>query len=71
MSTAFDAADLTADDNFASVLQANEHVTVSRLSRLSTNYATVSEISNSTNRYVTIQSNKRKQIDGNTLDRRW
>ena len=43
----------------------------SQLSGLPTNNATVSEISNSTNRYGTIQSNKRKQIDGDTLDRSW
>ena len=71
LSTTVDAADLTANDNFASFLKANEHVTVSQLSRLPTNNATVSEISNSTNRYETIQSNKRKQIDGDTLARRW
>ena len=42
-----DPAYLIADSNFAYV-QANEHVTVSLLSRLPTTYATVSEISNST-----------------------
>ena len=71
LSKTVDAADLTADDSFASVLQANEHVTVSKLSHLPTHNATVYEISNSTNRYETIQSNKRKQIDGDTLARRW
>ena len=49
LSTIVDAADLTADDNFDSVLQANEHVTVLILSQLPTNNATVSEISNYTN----------------------
>ena len=71
MSTTVDAADLTADDNFDYVLQANEHVTVSKLSRLTTNNATVSEIYNSTNRFGTIQSNERKLIDGDTLARLW
>ena len=71
LSTNVDAAELTADDNFASFLQANEHVTVSQLSRLPTKNATVSEISNYTNSYGTIQSNKRKKIDGYTLARRW
>ena len=54
LSTNVDAAELTADDNFASVLQANEHVTVSQLSRLPTNNYTVSDISNFTNIYGTI-----------------
>ena len=71
LSTTVEAADLTSDDTFSSVLQANGHVTVSQLSRLPTKNVTVSEISNSTNMYGTIQSNKRKQIDGNTLARRW
>ena len=66
-----DAADLTANDNFASILQANDYITVSQLSRLPTKTATVSKIYNSKNRYGTIQSNKRKQIDGDTLARRW
>ena len=71
LSTTVDAADLTADDNFTSVFQANEHVTVSQLSRLPTNNSIVYEISNPTNRYGTIHYNKRKQIDSNTLARRW
>ena len=71
LSTTVEAADLTSDDTFSSVLQANGHVTVSQLSRLPTNNATVSDISNSKIRYRTIQSNKRNQIDGNTLARRW
>ena len=71
LSTTVDADDLNADDKFSSVLQVNEHVTVSQLSRLPTNNTTISEISNSTNRYGAIQSNKQKKIDGNTLARRW
>ena len=71
LSTTVEAADLTADDNFTSVLQANEHVTVSQLSQLPTNNATMYEISNPTNRYGTIHYNKRKQIDSNALARRW
>ena len=71
LSKTVEAADLTAHDNFASILQANEHVTVSQLSRLPTNNSTVSGIYNSTNRYGTIHSDKRKKIDDNTLARRW
>ena len=71
LSTTVDTADLTANDNFASVFQANDYITVSQLSRLLTKTATVSKIYNSTNKYGTIQFNKRKQIDGNNLARRW
>ena len=71
MSKTVDAADLTSDDSFSYVLQSNEHVTVSQLLRLPTNNDTVSDIYNSTNRYGTIQSNKRKQTYGDTLARRW
>ena len=66
-----DAADLNADDNFAAVLQSNVNITVAQLSFKPNNPAAVSEISNSTNRYGTIQFNKRKQVDGDTLARLW
>ena len=66
-----DAADLNADDNFAAALQSNVNITVAQLSFKPNNPAAVSEISNSTNRYGTIQFNKRKQFDDNTLARRW
>ena len=71
MSTTVYAADLTADYNFSSVLQLNVDVTVDQLSSNPTNSSVVYDISNSTNRYGTIQFNKRKQFDDNTLARRW
>ena len=71
LSTTVDAADLTTDDNFSAVLQLKVNVTVAQFSSNTTNPAAVSEISNSTNRYGTIQSNKRKQIDGDALARIW
>ena len=71
MSTTVDAADLTSDDNFAAVFNSDVNVTVAQLSSNLTNPSALSEISNSTNRYVTIQSNKRKQVDGDTLARQW
>ena len=69
--TTIDAADLTADDKFAAVLQSNVNVAVVQLSSNPNNPAAVSDISNSTNRYGTIQSNKRKQVDGDNLARQW
>ena len=69
LSTTVDAADLTADDNFAVVLKSNVNVTVDQFSYNPTFTAAVSEISNSNNMYGTIQSNKRKKIDGDTLAR--
>ena len=69
--TTIDAADLTADDKFAAVLQSNVNVAVVQLSSNPNNPAAVSDISNSTNRYGTIQSNKRKQVDGNNFARQW
>ena len=71
MITTVDTAYLTADDNFAAVLQSNVNVIVAQFSSNPNNPSAVYEISNSTNRYVTIHSNKRKQVDGNTLARRW
>ena len=70
LSTTVDAACLTSDYTFAAVLQSNVNVTVAQLSSNPNNSAAVSEISNSANRYGTIQYNKRNHIDGNTLARR-
>ena len=69
LSTTVDAADLTADDNFSVVLKSNVNVTVDQFSYNPTFTTAVSEISNSNNMYGTIQSNKRKKIDGDTLAR--
>ena len=46
------------------------HITVAHLSQTPKD-ANVSEIQNSATRYGMIQSNKRKQVDGDTLARRW
>ena len=62
---------MTAADKFAAVLQSNVKLTVAQLYSNPTNLAAMSEISNSANRYGTIRSNKRKQVDGNTLAIRW
>ena len=70
-STTVDADDLTADYNFAAMLLLDFNVTVDQLSSNPTNSSVVYDISNSTNRYGTIQFNKRKQFDDNTLARRW
>ena len=70
LSTTVDAAYLTSDDTFAAVLQSNVNVTVAQLSSNPNNSAAVYEISNSANRYGSIQSNKRNHIDGNTLSTR-
>ena len=69
-STTVDAADLYSDDNFGAVLESHAHITVAQLSQLPYD-ATVAEMHNSANRYGTIQPKKRKQVDGNTLARRW
>ena len=69
--TTIDAADLTADDKFSALFQSNVNVAVVQLSSNPNNPAAVSDISNSTNRYGTIQSNKRKQVDGDTLAGLW
>ena len=52
------ATDIYSDENFANVLEAN--VTV-----------TLSEIKNSNNKYGDIKSKKGKQVDSNTLSKRW
>ena len=69
LSTTVDAAELTADNNFAAVFQLNVNLTVAQLFSNPTNPAAMSEIYNFTNMYGTIQSNKRKQVDGDTLAR--
>jgi hypothetical protein len=63
-----DTSDTLSDDSLGTVLQSHAHVTVAQLSQQPLN-ATVAEITNSANRYGTIQSKKRKQIDGDTLAR--
>ena len=65
-----DAADLYYDDNFGAVLESHTHITVAQVSQTPKDYY-VSDIQNSATRYGTILSNKRKQIDGDTLARRW
>ena len=57
-STCDDAADLTADDNFANVLQSHVHVNIS-------------EISNSGTKYGNIKSQRSKQVDSKTLAKWW
>ena len=57
-STCIDASDLTADDNFANVLQSHIHVNIC-------------EISNSGTKYGDIKSHRRKQVDSETLSKRW
>ena len=68
--TTFDAADLYSDDNFGAVLESHAHVTVSQLSQASKD-ANVAEIQNSATRHGTIQLNKQKQVDGDTLAMLW
>ena len=68
--TTVDAADLYSDENFGAMLESHAHITVAQLSQTPKD-ANVSEIQNSATRYGTIQSNKRKQVDGDTLDMRW
>ena len=55
-STTVDAADITADNNFAKVLQS---------------HVNVSEVKNSTTRYGNIQSKRKKQVDSETLSKRF
>ena len=69
-STTVDASDLYSDDNFGAVLESHAHITVAQLSQTPKD-DNVAEIQNSTTRYGTIQSNKQKQVDGDTLARRW
>ena len=57
-STCDDTVDLTADDNFANVLQSHVHVNIS-------------EISNSCTKYGNIKSQRSKQVDSDTLAKRW
>ena len=64
------AADLYYDDNFVAVVEIHAHITVAQLSQKPKD-ANVVEIQNYATRYGTIQSNKRKQVDGDTLARRW
>ena len=68
--TTVDAADLYSDEKFGAVLESHVHITVAQLSQTPKD-ANVAEIQNSATRYVTIQSNKRKQVGGDTLARRW
>ena len=68
LSTTFYAAYLTANDNFAAVLQLNVNVTLAQFSSNPNFTAALSDISH---RYGTIQSNKRNNVDGNTLSKRW
>ena len=68
--TIVDAADLYSDDNFGAVLESHAHITVAQLAQ-TPKYANIADIQNSATRYGTIQSNKRKPVDGNTLARRW
>ena len=48
----------------------HSRITVAQLSQKPKD-TNVAEIQNSATRYGTIQSNRRKQVDGDTLDRRW
>ena len=57
-STCTDAADYNSDDNFANMLLSNATVNVS-------------EISNSDTRYGNTKSQKTKQVDSETLAKRW
>ena len=68
-STTIVAADLYSDDNFSAVLESHAHITVAKLSQTPED-ANVAGIQNSATRYGTIQSNKRKLVDGNNLARR-
>ena len=51
------------------MLEIHSHITVAQISQTPKD-ANVAEIQNSATRYGMIQSNKRKQVDGNNLDRR-
>ena len=68
--TTVDAADLYYDDNFGAVLESHANITVAHISQTPKD-ANVAEIQNFATRYGTIQSNKRKQVDGDTLARQW
>ena len=69
-STTVDSINIYSDDNFGAVLESHAHITVAQLSHLPHD-ANVAEMHNSVNRYGTISSKKRKQVDGDTLARRW
>ena len=62
------AADLYSDENFGAVFESHAHITVAQLSQTPKD-ANIAEIQNSATRYGTIQSNKRKPVDGDTLYR--
>ena len=68
--TAVNTADLYSDDNFGAVLKSHSLITVAQVSKTPED-ANIAEIQKSATRHGTIQSNKRKKIDGNTLARRW
>ena len=67
--TTVDASDLYSDDNFGAMLEIHAHITVAQLSQAPKD-ANVAEIKKSATRYGTIQSNKQKQVGGDTLARR-
>ena len=69
-STTVDAADLYYDDNFGAVMESHAQITVAQISRTPKD-ANVAEIQNSSIKYGTIQSDKRKKFYGDTLARRW
>ena len=55
---------------FGAVLESHAHINVAQLSQTPKD-ANVAEIQSSATRYGTIQSNKKKQVDGDNLARRW